>query len=188
MGCYQDFLRAYKTLSETTIHLMKKVPEGMEDFRPSPGEFMTMGQLLYHLGDTQRFFRLIIEGGFRELDKNFMEFMSNHPSASKDKAIEYYREEYSKVLDILNGMGEDAFNSSYRYFWTVDDEPLTFAAFNIIEHNASHKYQLFIYLKLLGLPGMDSFAIAGEDQKPLEEVIQMYEMAHKAYEEKHTIK
>ncbi|MCE1248850.1 MAG: DinB family protein [Firmicutes bacterium] len=186
MGCMEDFIRAYKTLSDTTIHLMKKVPEGKEDFKPATGDFMTTGQLLHHLGDTQRFFRLILEGGFRELDKNFLEYMSNHPSSSTEKAIEYYKSEYGKVIELLNLMDEEEFQNISRYFWTVDDEPMPFIAFNIIEHNACHKYQLFMYLKMMGLPNINSFALAGEDDKLVEEIIKFFEMAHKAYDEKQT--
>lgn len=188
MGYLNDFKRAYKTLSETTVHLMKKVPEGKEDFTPSTGDFMTMGQLLHHLGDCQRFFRMIMENSFRELDKNFTEFMANHPSSTRDEAIKFFQEEHEKVMKHLDNMTEEEFSEKQHYFWTVTDEAMPFISYNVIEHNASHKYQLFIYLKLLGLIGIDSFALAGEDEAPKDEVMKMYEAAHKAYEEKHGIK
>jgi uncharacterized damage-inducible protein DinB len=188
MGCFLDFLRAYKTLSETTIHLMKRVPDNMEEFKPPAGEFMTTGELLHHLGETQRFFRLILEGEFRELDRNFLEYMAKHTSVSRDESIRYYQEEYAKTIELLDRIDEEQFDELRRYFWTVEDEPLPFIAFNVIEHNANHKYQLFMYLKMMGLPGINSFALAGEDDKSMEEVIQMYEMAHKAYDERHGVK
>jgi len=188
MGCLADFKRTYKTLADTTLHLMKKVPVGKEDFKPPVGEFMTLGQLLYHQGDCQRFLRMILEGTFREFDENFMEYMKNHPSATRDEAIKRFREEYNKVMKHLDNMTEEEFLNATHYFWTVDDEPTSFIAFNVIEHNASHKYQLFMYLKLMGLPNMDSLTLAAEDKIPRDEMLKMYEMAHKAYEEKHGIK
>lgn len=81
MGVLEDFKRTYKTLAYTTIHLIKKVPEGKEDFKPPVGEFVTLGQLLYHLGDAQMFLRMIFEGTMRELDRNFLEYMGKHFSA-----------------------------------------------------------------------------------------------------------
>lgn len=188
MGCLNDFKRAYKTLSDTTLHLMKKVPDGREDFTPPTGEFLTLGQLLHHLGDCQKFFRMIMEDTFRELDKNFMEYMSNHPASSRDAAMKHFTEEYEKVMKMLDEMTEEEFLEKEHYFWTVTDETMPFITYNVIEHNASHKYQLFIYLKLMGLPDIDSFALAGEDEVPKEEIMKMYEMAHQAYEEKHGIK
>ena len=188
MGCLNEFKRTYKALAKTTLHLMKKVPDGKEDFTPPAGHFMTMGQLLYHQGDCQRFFRMILEGTFRELDKNFLEFMSNHPSASRDEAIKYFKEEHGKVMKHLDRMTEEEFREKEMYFWTVNDEPMPFISYKVLEHNTSHKYQLFMYLKLMGLPDMDSFALDGEDEVPKEEILKMYEAAHKAYEEKHGIK
>ncbi|MCD4786125.1 MAG: DinB family protein [Candidatus Eremiobacteraeota bacterium] len=188
MGCLHDFKRTYKTLADTTLHLMKKVPEGKEDWKPPTGEFMTMGQLLYHQGDCQMFLKKIFEGTMRELDKNFMEYMANHPSASKEEAIKRFKEEHEKVMEYLDNMTEKEFLNKKYYFWTVDDEPMPFIAFNVIEHNASHKYQLFMYLKLMGLPGIDSFALGGEDTAPREQVLEMYAKAHEAYEKKHSVK
>lgn len=188
MGCLSDFKRAYKALADTTLHLMKKVPDGKEDWKPTTGEFMTMGQLLHHLGDTQSFLSMILEGTMRERDRNFLEYMGSHPSSGREDAIAHFKKEYEKAMALLDKMSEEEFQKMEYYFWTVDDEPMPFISYNIIEHNASHKYQLFMYLKLLGAPRMDSFALAGEDEKPLEEVIKGYEMAHRAYDEKHGIK
>lgn len=188
MGCLNEFKRAYKTLADTTLHLMKKTPDGKQDWTPPVGDFLTMGQLLYHLGETQRFLRLILEGTFREMDKNFMEYMTNHPSADRDEGIKYFKQEHDKVMKMLNEMTEDDFVNKKHYFWTVADEPTPFIAFNVIEHNASHKYQLFMYLKMLGVPNMDSLALAGEDGLPKEEVIKMYAKAHEEYEKAHGIK
>jgi len=188
MGCLEDFKRTYKTLADTTLHLMKKVPEGKEDWKPPAGEFMTMGQLLYHQSDCQMFLRKIFEGTMRELDKNFMEYMGSHPSVSKEEAIKRFEEEHKKVMDILDKMTEEEFLNNKYYFWTVADEPLPFIAFNVIEHNATHKYQLFIYLKLMGLPNMDSFALAGEDTMPKEQILEMYKKVHEDYDRKHGIK
>lgn len=185
MGCLESFKSTYKTLSDTTLHLMKKVPEGKEDFTIPGEKAMTMGQLLYHLGDCQRFLHMILEGKFRDLDKNFLEYMGSHPSASRDEAIVYFQDNNKKVMEILDKMIEKEFLEEKRYFWTVNDEPLSFIAFNVIEHNASHKYQLFMYLKIMGLPGMDSFALAGEDTLPREEILKMYVAAHKAYDDSH---
>lgn len=184
MGLHADFRRAFKTLSDTTIHLMKKVPENTEDFKPPVGEFMTLGQLLYHLGDTQMFLRMILEGSFRELDKNFLEYMGRHPSATRDEAIRRFEEEHEKVAALLDKMTEEEFLNAVHYFWTVNDEPLPFIAFNIIEHGASHKYQLFIYLKLMGRPNMDTLALGGEDELPREQVLEMYRHAHEEYDRK----
>ena len=187
MGVLEDFKRAYKTLSDTTLHLMKKVPAGREDFKPATGEFMTLGQLLYHLGDTQMFLRMIFEGTMRELDKNFLEYMGKHPSAGKDEAIRHFEEEHEKAMALLDKMTEEEFLKAIYYFWTVADEPLPFIAFNIIEHDASHKYQLFTYLKLIGLPDMDSLALAGEDTLPREQVMEMYMKAHQEYDRTHGV-
>jgi uncharacterized damage-inducible protein DinB len=188
MGVLEDFKRTYKTLADTTIHLIEKVPKGKEDFKPPVGEFMTLGQLLYHLGDAQMFLRMIFEGTMRELDRNFLEYMGKHSSASKQEALKHFQDEYKKVMECLDRMTEEEFLKATHYFWTIDDEPFSFITYNIIEHNASHKYQLFMYLKLMGLPNMDSFALAGEDTVPKEQVIEMLGKAHEEYDRKHGIK
>jgi uncharacterized damage-inducible protein DinB len=185
MSCLSDFKRQYKALADTTLHLMKKVPDGKEDWTPSSGEFMTMGQLLFHLGDTQKFLSMIINGTMRELDKNFAEYMGHHPSATKEQAIAHFAEEHEISMALLDKMTEDEFHNKLHYFWTVADEPMPFISYNIIQHNASHKYQLFMYLKLLGLPGMDSLALDGEDSMTMEEIFQVYGAMHKAYDEAH---
>ncbi|MDQ7825927.1 MAG: DinB family protein [Candidatus Eremiobacteraeota bacterium] len=187
MEMLEGFKRTYTKLADTTLHLMRKVPEGKEGFTPPSGEFMTLGQLMHHLGDTQLFLRMIFEGSLRELDKNFLEYMGSHPSSTKEEAIARYMEEYRKVMVYIDRMTEEEFAGAVHYFWTVNDEPLPFIAFNIIEHNASHKYQLFIYLKLMGLENIDSFALAGEDTAPRDKIIEMYKKAHEEYDKKHGV-
>ena len=40
----------------------------------------------------------------------------------------------------------------------------------------------------MGLPNMDSFALAGEDTMPKEQILEMYKKVHEDYDRKHGIK
>ena len=56
------------------------------------------------------------------------------------------------------------------------------------EHDAYSEVSDNLTSQKLGLPNMDSFALAGEDAVPKEQVIEMLRKAHEEYDRKHGIK
>jgi hypothetical protein len=168
---WTEFLRA--EIEETyaaTDGLMALVPADRLDWKPATGDnWMSTGQLLCHLtsacglcikglftGDWGEYAEVIEEASQAEADADdvFLPPAEALPTLeSVDEARERLAADKAIALEILEATSEDALREeTLTTPW--DPRERTKAQFvqESIAHLATHKAQLFYYLKLLGEP------------------------------------
>jgi uncharacterized damage-inducible protein DinB len=140
-----DLLRAFDTARGRTVRLAALIPDHALDWGPAPGAF-TCADIVRHLAAAERFtFVEIAVGG-----------ASRYPG--HDKALAYGKEGVLAYLDTLH-------DQSMALLQTLDDDALerritTPAGAQIptwrwlqlmAEHEAHHRGQLYLMLRLLGV-------------------------------------
>jgi hypothetical protein len=144
---FQYALDAYKP-AET---MLKMVPPDKLDWKPSPN-FMSMGQLICHLGDgigTE--LRMLINNSWPKPEE-MAEAMKQMAACSVAEALAKLEKDKSTLRDVLAGVTEEDFANkivSVPWGWKSKMEKM---ALDFREHFVNHKMQLFTYLKLLGFP------------------------------------
>ncbi|MCB2155584.1 DinB family protein [bacterium] len=148
-----------------TKALMAKV-EGLSlDWKPATGNnWMTMGQLLLHLatacGEPAKCFVTNDWSMPDGADMSEMSMEEMMPPAEKFPAVGSVAEALEKLaadkemaLKAINDAGEEKLNSQPAPApWDPRPLPLGMRVMQMIQHQQSHKSQLFYYLKLQGVP------------------------------------
>ena len=152
-----DLIRAFDTARGRTARLAALIPESALDWAPSPGAF-TCADIVRHLAAAERFMFVAIAVGQS----------SSYPG--HDKALAYGKE---GVLAYLDAMHEQ----SMALLQTLDDAALerritTPAGAQIptwrwlqlmAEHEAHHRGQLYLMLRLLGVETPALFGLTEEE-------------------------
>jgi hypothetical protein len=143
-------MEAYKPAAT----LIRMVPEDKLEWRPAPG-FMSLGQLVCHLTEP-------LGDGIRCLITDHWPFtpeemetgmkLENIPACSVEKALERLETDKTLLREVLGSLSDEEFAQkpvSTPWGWKGKLEVM---AILFREHFTNHKMQLFLYLKLLGLP------------------------------------
>jgi len=144
---FQYALEAYKPAAT----MMKMIPADKLDWKPGP-TFMSMGHLIYHLSDgigTE--LRMLVNNSWPN-PENMAELMKQTPTCTVPEALEKLEKDKATLGEVLAGVTEEDFTNkivSVPWGW---QSPLEKMALNFRDHFVHHKMQLFLYLKLLGLP------------------------------------
>lgn len=146
---YQYALDAYRP----TESLLKMVPADKLEWKPGP-TFMTMGQLICHLGTgIGGELRMLITGNWpnmEEMEKAMQQ--SGMPKCNVQEALAALEKDKAVLREVLAGVSEEDFANkivSVPWGWKAKMELM---ALNFRDHFITHKMQLFTYLKLLGFP------------------------------------
>jgi hypothetical protein len=146
---YQYALDAFRPAEA----MLKMVPADKLDWKPALN-FMSMGQLICHLGDgigTE--LRMVIENSFPKLEEmSGPPELSKFPSCTAEEALAKLEKDKTTLRDILAGVTEEEFATkivSVPWGWKSNLERMSL---DFRDHFVHHKMQLFTYLKLLGLP------------------------------------
>jgi hypothetical protein len=147
---YELVMEAYKPAEA----LIRMVPADKLEWRPAPG-FMSLGQLVCHLTEP-------LGDGIRCLITNHWSFtpeemeegmkLENIPACNVEKALERLETDKTILREVLSSLSEEEFEQkpvSTPWGWKGKLEVM---AILFREHFTNHKMQLFLYLKLLGLP------------------------------------
>ena len=149
---YYDFvLEAYRPAEA----LMRMVPRDKLDWRPGP-KFMSLGQLIHHLADG-------VGVGLRCLlnddwpfkgEEEMMEQMKleNLPSCGVEEGLKKLEDDKSVLRQVLGGVSEADFSQKVVSAPWGTKGKIERMAIDFREHFTNHKMQLFMYLKVLGLP------------------------------------
>jgi len=147
---YELVMEAYKPAEA----LIRMVPEDKLDWRPGPS-YMSLGQLIDHLTESLgEGLRCAITDQWPFTPEQMEEGMKleNIPSCSVEKALEKLAKDKAILHEVLDSLSEEVFaqkHVSTPWAWQGKIEKL---AVLFREHFTNHKMQLFLYLKLLGLP------------------------------------
>jgi len=153
---YMDKLR------RPTETLMKMAPADKIDWKPAEGNYFTLGQVLEHLStDLGAEIKGFVTGDWGvELtpEGEFPPEMQVLPPAEKfpccdpQTALKQLDKSYRLSKETLAGLSEEDFRSKMvKAPWGVEG-PMWSMLLSALEHLINHKYQLFFYLKMLGLP------------------------------------
>ncbi len=143
---------------ERTGHLVRLAPAGCLTWHPMPIEHdiapINLGHLLGHLLDCMAGFCAVFYAAFPERLHDFEALRSltvNHFCSREETTIKI--ETYSTC--IVRGFAcctDDDLRRKLPTVFVPDGEPLMTLLLGNLEHLINHKYQLFFYLKLLGIP------------------------------------
>jgi hypothetical protein len=140
---------------ERTAHLIRLVPSDKIGWDPRlPQGSSDVGHLLGHLLDCMAGFCAVFHAAFPQQFANFSELQSlpvNHFCRPEEAVIRI--REYA--VHIGQGFDSCTDNDLPRVVPSVfvpQGEPLATLLLGNLEHLINHKYQLFFYLKLLGIP------------------------------------
>jgi hypothetical protein len=129
--------------------LLKMVPADKLDWKPGDN-FMTLGQLICHLGDgigTE--LRMLINNSWPQMDGTDHPPM---PSCGAEEALAKLEKDKTTLKEVFADVSEEDFaNKIVKVPWGWENK-LEFMALDFREHFVNHKMQLFTYLKLLGFP------------------------------------
>ena len=147
---YELLMEAYKPAAT----LIRMVPADKLEWRPAPG-FMSLGQLVCHLTEP-------LGDGIRCLVTNHWPFtpeemedgmkLENIPACNVEEALGRLEKDKTILREVLSDLSDEEFAQkpvSTPWGWKGKLEVM---AILFREHFTNHKMQLFLYLKLLGLP------------------------------------
>lgn len=164
----QGLLDYAESVYAATLGLMRLVPEDKLTWRPADGNWMTCGQLLAHLPEATG---LCMNGFINDAwppppeaagDAMLPPAEAMPTVGSVAEAVQMLERDRDLARRLLTELSEDDFrNRIVTAPWAPDQPmPLWRALLEMVEHQSSHKVQLFFYLKLLGLP-MNTFTLYG---------------------------
>lgn len=141
-----------------TIHLIGAVPKEKLDWRPIPTaskvQPMDLGSLLGHLLDCVAGFCAVFNKAFPQETPALARLRSeqvNH-SCEPDEArirLQIYAEHIAQSFKFCT---DADLARAIKTVFAPDGETLMTLLLGNLEHLLNHKYQLFFYLKLLGVP------------------------------------
>lgn len=159
--CVMDAYRPAKAL-------IRVVPADKLDWRPKPN-FMSFGQLVCHMaGGTGGDLRCLFKGEWPTTSPEQMAEMmklENLPSCGVEEALSKLENDKSVLREFLDGISEKDFTDKVVSTpWGMQGK-MERMSIAFLEHFVNHKMQLFIYLKLLGLPVDTGTLYFGESMK-----------------------
>lgn len=144
---------------DRTDHLIRRVPADRVDWRPAadPGKtvrIFSVGELLGHLIDCVAGFCAALVAAFPAELNDFSNLRSvpGQPVASPQDALERIAK-LSACVEQGFGMASDrALARKVSTVFVPEGEELLTILLGNFEHLTNHKHQLFLYLRLLGVP------------------------------------
>lgn len=133
-------------------HLLTLVPEDRLDFRPAAG--FSLGELLGHLLESMAGFCAVLYTAHPDELPHFLLLRSwrvNHRSEAPEALARVH--DYMACIEEGFSLLQDAdLTRSIPTVFVPEGETLMTLLLGNLEHLINHKYQLFFYLKLLGVP------------------------------------
>lgn len=138
----KDFLARWHTVLSYSLKVLEKMPEGLYDYRPSPGQ-MTFGEQFTHAAHWNTFFIGSI------LDQPPL---PEPETADKATTVEYYTTCHKHCTALLEKMNETQLDKtghgSNAYWQKHTGRDFLLRAFM---HVAHHRAQTLVYLRMNGI-------------------------------------
>lgn len=148
--------------------LIGMVPADKLEWRPRPN-FMSFGQLICHMaGGTGGDLRCLFTGEWPPASPEQMAEMmklENLPSCGVEEALGKLENDKTVLRQFLDGISEKDFTDKVVSTpWGMQGK-MERMSIAFLDHFVNHKMQLFLYLKLLGLPVDTGTLYLGEAMK-----------------------
>ena len=150
-----EFIEIMKKAQAPLKGMVEMIPDDKLDWAPGEG-FMKMGQVIKHLSENWCIVRMMVTNDwpFSDMEElgDAMK-LENLPSCTKSEAIAAMEKDLNDaVAYIQNDLSEEVFfEKTVSAPWGFDGE-IWKGVLMAKEHQVSHRMQLHIYLKQLGLP------------------------------------
>jgi len=157
----KGFISYMDKLRRPTETLMKMAPPDRLDWKPAEGNFLTLEQVLDHLTTGLEGVRCFITGdwgveltpeGELPPEMEVLPPAEKFPSCDPETALKKLDESYKIAKEALGRLSEEDFRSKIVKAPWGEEGPMWAMLLSLLEHQINHKYQLFFYLKMLGLP------------------------------------
>ena len=147
------FLSFYKGIHRPSAKLISLAPAEKVGWRPADVNMMTLGQLLRHVADCPRHLATAARNGFppaAEFTRANDEALAK--TAAPTEAGQVLEANYAEAVKAIEGLGESDFQQKEIAVPWGPPAPMHQALLAMAMHQSNHKMQLFLYLKILGLP------------------------------------
>ena len=149
----KEFVGYAEAIHRPSAKLVSLAPATKLDWKPAPGTFMNLGQLLHHLSNCPGGLVMAVNNAFPPSDA-FQKFVQE--DLKNTKTPEVAARELSRGWDeakaALAAVNPTDFQARMVSVPWGPPMPLWRTCLGMAEHWLNHKYQLFFYLKLLGQP------------------------------------
>ena len=138
---------------ERAAHLTSFVPPEMVEWRPLPGG-LRFCDLLGHLLDCLAGFCAALYAIHPELLAHFARLRQkpvNH-CCGIEEALGRMNEYMERITEGFQSLTDEQLSWKLPTVFVSEGEPVLTLLLGNLEHFINHKYQLFFYLKLIGLP------------------------------------
>lgn len=150
-----DFIEQMRSTQQPLMRMVEMIPDAQLSWAPAGG-FMTLAQLIKHLTANWCIIRMMVTAKWPVADPAEIAgaaTLEDLPSCTKAEALlEMQKDLDDAVAYIEKELSEEDFFSrtvSAPWNWTGE---IWKAVLMAKDHQAHHKMQLHLYLKLLGLP------------------------------------
>jgi hypothetical protein len=139
---------------ERTVHLIGRAPAEQAEWRPSIPCAWSLGQLLGHLLDCLAGFCAVLHAAYPERLADFADLrkLPVNQACAPDQARErigLYQLHLGRGFALLR---DADLARKLPTVFVAEGEPVATLLLGNLEHLINHKHQLFLYLKLMGVP------------------------------------
>lgn len=149
----KEFIEYAESIYRPTAKLISLAPSDKLDWKPRPGNYMNLGQLLHHVSTCPGGFVAAVNNAFPPAD-SFQKFLDENLKITKipETAGRETSRGWDEAKAALAGLSQAEFQARMISVPWGPPMPLWRTCLAMAEHWVNHKYQLFFYLKLLGQP------------------------------------
>ncbi len=155
----QDLASHADQVYRASAGLIQIAPDDRWDWKPEAGDWMTLGQLCCHLTSaTGSALKGLITGdwgvpdGVAMTEEEILPAAENLPRCSKAEALTRLEDDRLLMHEMLDTLPLEDFDHRKVTAPWGESGPLWNLCLEMVDHQVSHKMQLFQYLKRLGLP------------------------------------
>jgi uncharacterized damage-inducible protein DinB len=152
-----DFLKYFEKIRTRTARVVACIPPDQIEWRPAPGLF-SLGDLVRHLAATERFmFGENVQGNISRYPGHGPELAAGH-----DSVMQYFQRMHAETVAILRQLTA---LDLQRYCSTPGGVELPVWKWlrSMIEHEVHHRGQLYLMLRLLGVPTPPLYGLTSEE-------------------------
>ena len=149
----RQFTEYAESIYRPTAKLISMAPANKLDWKPAKGSYMSLGQLLHHLSTCPGVLVAAVNNAFPPAEA-FQKFLEEDLKNTKTPEVAGREASrgWEEAKAVLLSVSDVAFQSKMVSVPWGPAMPLWRVSLAMAEHWVNHKYQLFFYLKLLGLP------------------------------------
>lgn len=148
-----DYLKYFDDLIPPTESLFRMVPSDKLEWKPTENSF-SIGQQMAHIaGALEVYGHGIADGtwGFTSMRERFL-MNRRAPSATTEEAVEALHQRYAQFKSLVGALSEEEFNHGEVEAPQFGKRtPRWRVAMLAVEHHVTHKAELFMCLKMIGV-------------------------------------